>query len=262
MLRVAISTDYPGHPDVLKNVAFDMAPGEILGLVGQSGSGKSTLALAILRLLQYRGGTVRGRIEFEGRDLASIPEKLARTYRGRQIAFVPQSPATSLNPALRLRSLISEAWRAHNPRPISQDAMLHLLQQVSLPAQPDFLALRSGQLSIGQGQRLLIALALLHHPRLIIADEPTSALDLITQQEILRLFREISATSGTAILFISHDLMSVAQICDRVAILYQGELVEIGATSQMFERPRHPYSQRLIGAIPRLEFDRSALTHA
>jgi ABC-type glutathione transport system ATPase component len=256
MLQVQLSADYPGKRDVLRNVTFDIAAGEVVGLVGQSGSGKSTLALALLRLLQYRGGTLRGKIVFDGQDLLSCPEKRIRAWRGRQIAYVPQSPATSLNQALRVRTIISETWRAHNSRPLSQDAMLNLLAQVSLPPHVDFLNLRSGQLSIGQGQRLLIALAVLHQPRLIIADEPTSALDLITQQEILQLFRRIADESGAAILFISHDLTSVAQICDRVAILYQGELIETGTTRQIFENPQHPYAQRLIGALPRLGFPR------
>ena len=255
MLHVAISADYPGKKDVLRDVRFDMSRGEVLGLVGQSGSGKSTLALALLRILEFRGGTVRGHIVFEGQDLGALPEKLVRTWRGRRIAYVPQSPASSLNPALRIRTLIGEAWLAHNSRALSQEAMLDLLGEVSLPAQPDFLNLRSGELSIGQGQRLLIALALLHRPGLIVADEPTSALDLITQQDILKLFRRISDSGGTAILFISHDLTSVAQICDRVAVLYQGEIIEIGSTSQVFLQPRHPYAQRLIAALPRMNLD-------
>jgi ABC-type dipeptide/oligopeptide/nickel transport system ATPase component len=250
MLQVAISADYPEKKNVLRDVAFDMSPGEVLGLVGQSGSGKSTLALALLRLLHFRGGTVRGRIVFEGQDLAAIPEKIARTYRGRKIAYVPQSPTASLNAALRIRTLISEAWRAHSQWPLPEPTMLDLLRQVSLPAEPDFLNMRCGQLSVGQGQRLLIALALLHRPKLIVADEPTSALDLITQQEILRLFRCISDESGTAILFISHDLTSVAQICDRVAILFEGEIIESGTTHEVFDHPRHPYAQRLIGSLP------------
>src|ERR1019366_7611470 len=127
-------------------------------------SGKSTLALALLRLLHFRGGTVRGRIVFEGRDLAALPEKLVRPWRGRRIAYVPQSPVSSLNPALRIRTLIGEAWLAHNSHALPQEGMLDLLSQVSLPAEPDFLYLRSGELSVGQGQRLLIALALLHKP--------------------------------------------------------------------------------------------------
>ncbi len=262
MLRVELSADSPGKKNVLRDVTFDMTPGEVLGLVGQSGSGKSTLALALLRLLHFRGGVVRGRIVFEGQDLGTSPEKLVRTYRGRKIAYVPQSPATSLNQALRVRTLISEAWRAHNPRPIEEPAMLDLLNQVSLPVEADFLNLRSGQLSIGQGQRLLIALAVLHGPRLIVADEPTSALDLITQQEILRLFRRISDDSGTAILFISHDLTSVAQICDRVAILFEGQIIELAPTREVFEQPRHPYAQRLIGALPRLPLDSRHLVSA
>jgi ABC-type glutathione transport system ATPase component len=254
MLHVELTADYPNKPHVLRDVAFDISPGEVLGLVGQSGSGKSTLALALLRLLHYRGGSVRGKILFEGRDLLSTSEKHVRSIRGRQIAYVPQSPATSLNPALRIRTLISEAWRAHSSQPISREAMLQLLAQVSLPSHDEFLERRSGQLSIGQGQRLLIALAILHQPRLIIADEPTSALDLITQQEILQLFRRIADQTGAAILFISHDLNSVAQICDRVAILYQGQLIESGPTRAIFDQPQHPYAQRLIGALPRLGF--------
>jgi ABC-type dipeptide/oligopeptide/nickel transport system ATPase component len=253
MLHVAISADYPGKPDVLRNVTFHMADGELLGLVGQSGSGKSTLALALLNLLHFRGGAVRGRILFEEQNLLGLPERVARTYRGRKIAYVPQSPSSSLNQTLRIRSLISEAWRAHNPDAISTAAMLDLLNQVSLPPEPGFLNLRGGQLSVGQGQRLLIALALLHRPRLIVADEATSALDLITQQDILHLFQQIGK-SGTAVLFISHDLTSVARICDRVAILYAGEIIEIGPTRQVFERPQHPYAQRLMGALPQFAF--------
>jgi ABC-type dipeptide/oligopeptide/nickel transport system ATPase component len=259
MLHVEISAGYPGKENVLRDVTFDMSRGEVLGLVGESGSGKSTLALALLRLLPFRGGSVRGRMVFEGQDLADLSEKQVRTYRGRRLAYVPQSPASSLNAALRIRTLISESWLAHNPRALSQEAMLSLLNEVSLPGTPDFLNLRSGELSIGQGQRLLIALAILHRPALIIADEPTSALDLITQQEILKLFRRISDTSGTAILFISHDLTSVAQICDRVAVLYQGQIIEIGPTSQVFLRPSHPYAQRLIAALPQLNLHPRAI---
>jgi ABC-type dipeptide/oligopeptide/nickel transport system ATPase component len=252
MLQVALSADYPGKKNVLRDVKFEMSRGEVLGLVGQSGSGKSTLAMAVLRLLHFRGGTVRGRIVFEAQDLVSLPERQLGGYRGRQIAYVPQSPSTSLNQALKIRTLFAEAWRAHRSQPISQEDMLDLLTQVSLPTSADFLNSRAGQLSIGQGQRLLIALALLHQPRLIVADEPTSALDLITQQEVLRLFRGIADQSGTAILFISHDLTSVAQICDRVAILYEGEIVETGETHEVFERPKHEYAKRLIGALPRI----------
>jgi len=261
MLHVAISADYPGKPNVLREVAFDMCPGEVLGLVGESGSGKSTLALALLRLLEFRGGKVRGRMVFDGQDLAVLSETQVRTYRGRRIAYVPQSPSSSLNAALRIRTLIGEAWLAHNSRALSEEAMLHLLNEVSLPAHRDFLQLRSGELSVGQGQRLLIALAILHRPSLIIADEPTSALDLITQQDILKLFRRISDSGGTAILFISHDLSSVAQICDRVAVLYQGEIIEIGPTAEVFLQPRHPYAQRLMAALPRLNFQPQIPSH-
>jgi len=255
MLQVTISASYAGKQDVLRDVAFSMQGGEILGLVGQSGSGKSTLALAILQLLQYRGGSVSGSIVFAGQELARLPEKRVREYRGREIAYVPQSPTSSLNQGMRLRTLILETWRAHSSQPITRQNMVDLLNQVSLPAHCDFLNLRAGELSVGQGQRLLIALALLHRPKLIVADEPTSALDLITQQEILRLFRRICNDSGTGILFISHDLAAVAQICDRVAILSEGQIVEIGPTAEVFDRPKHPYAQRLIAALPRVDVE-------
>ncbi len=252
MLRVDLSADYPGKKDVLKSVRFEIARGEVLGLAGQSGSGKSTIALSLLRLLHLKGGIMRGHVILEGEDLAEMPESRVRLYRGRDIAYVPQSPSSSLNPMLRIRSLISETWRAHKTNAISEHTMLGLLRQVSLPASPEFLNLRASQLSVGQGQRLLIGLALLHQPKLIVADEPTSALDLITQQEILCLFRKITDESGTAILYISHDLTSVLQLCDRVAILFDGRIVEAGPTADVFRSPQHPYAQRLIGALPRL----------
>lgn len=252
MLRVDLSADYPGKKDVLRDVCFHMDRGEVLGLIGESGSGKSTLGLALLRLLHLKGGFTRGRVILEGVDLAALPESRMRAYRGRDISYVPQSPSTSFSPRFRIRNVISEAWRAHQAKSMPEQAMLELLQAVSLPASRDFLSLRCDQLSVGQGQRLLIGLALLHNPKLIVADEPTSALDLITQQEILRLFREISDRSGTAILYISHDLTSVLQLCDRVAILWQGQIVETGPTGEIFRFPRHPYARRLIGALPQV----------
>jgi ABC-type dipeptide/oligopeptide/nickel transport system ATPase component len=225
----------------------------VLGLVGQSGSGKSTLALAILGLLDKKRSQTEGTIRFQEFDLLKLSERHLRSLRGRAISLVLQSPLSSLNPALRIRTQLKEAWRAHASGESAQcsEAIRSSLQSVSLPADDDFLRKYSSQMSVGQAQRVLIAMAVMHHPALLIADEATSALDVITQSEILSLFRELNRSTGMAILYISHDLASVAGICDRIAILHQGEIVECGVTAQIFSRPQHEYTQRLMAALPR-----------
>jgi peptide/nickel transport system ATP-binding protein len=248
LLSVQISAEYaPGRP-VLRDVSFTMEHGEVLGLVGQSGSGKSTLAMALLRLLAMRGGRVTGSIQLAGRELTGLSEREMRRIRGRQIGFVPQSPASALNPALRVRTHVEEAWRAHTREP---SAFPQLLESVSLPGDDAFLKRYPSQLSVGQGQRFLIAMGILHRPPLLIADEPTSALDVITQAGILQLFARLNRELGMAVLYISHDLLSIASLCHRVAILHRGELVEIGATERIFRDPQHPYTRELVSAIPR-----------
>jgi peptide/nickel transport system ATP-binding protein len=244
LLSVQLSAEYtPGKP-VLRGVTFAMEPGEVLGLVGQSGSGKSTLAMAVLRLLPFLGGRSNGSIQLSGRELTGLSEPEMRSIRGRQIGFVPQSPAAALNPALRLRTHLEEAWRAHKP---GSGAFRALMESVSLPGDDAFLKRYPAQLSVGQGQRFLIAMGIMHSPPLLIADEPTSALDVITQAEILALFARLDM----GLLYISHDLLSIASLCHRVAILHLGELVEIGPTEQIFRTPRHPYTRELLQAIPR-----------
>ncbi|MCU1260504.1 MAG: transporter related protein [Bryobacterales bacterium] len=248
LLSVDISAEYAPGRRVLRGVNFVMEPGEVLGLVGQSGSGKSTLAMALLRLLGMRGGRVSGSIRLDGRELTGLSEREMRSIRGRQIGFVPQSPASALNPALRVRTHLEEAWRAHARGPGS---FRKLLESVSLPSDEDFLKRYPAQLSVGQGQRFLIAMGILHRPLLLIADEPTSALDVITQAEILSLFARLNRDLGMALLYISHDLLSIASLCHRVAILHEGEVVEIGAAEQIFRDPRHAYTRELVRAIPR-----------
>lgn len=248
LLSVRISAEYtPGRP-VLRDVNFTMEPGEVLGLVGQSGSGKSTLGMALLRLLAMRGGRVTGSIKLQDRELSGLSEREMRSLRGRQIGFVPQSPASALNPALRVRTHLEEAWRAHTREP---SAFPRLLESVSLPGDDAFLKRYPAQLSVGQGQRFLIAMGIMHGPPLLLADEPTSALDVITQAEILQLFARLNRELGMGLLYISHDLLSIASLCHRVAILHQGELVEIGPTAQIFQNPQHAYTQELVRAIPR-----------
>lgn len=248
LLRVRISADYPGKPGVLRELSLELAPGEIVGLVGRSGEGKSTLILSVLGLLGLKNGVCRGSIEFEGRELIGLPEKEMRKLRGLKIALVPQSPLAALNPSLRLGAQLDETWRAHRRgKPEWQD----LLAGVSLPAEESFLRLYPRNLSVGMAQRFLIALALLHRPALLLADEPTSALDTITQAEILALFRRLNRETGVGILYISHDLASVAALCSRVAILQKGDLVECAPTAEIFRAPAHPYTRQLIAAIPR-----------
>ncbi|HKW63350.1 MAG TPA: ABC transporter ATP-binding protein [Candidatus Acidoferrum sp.] len=252
LLSARISVDYPNKPGVLKNLSLDIQRGEIVGLVGESGSGKSTLALALLQLLQLKGAKVRGEVIFQGENLLEKRESQLRDIRGRQISVVLQSPLTSLNPALRIRAQLNEAWRAHagGTGEKCHAAIRTALRSVSLPDDDEFLKRRPSQLSVGQGQRVIIAMAILHRPALLIADEPTSALDTITQSEILSLFSRLNRELDMAILYISHDLLSVAALCHRVAILRDGEIVECDGPDAIFESPRHPYTQRLIAALP------------
>ena len=254
VLATRVSVRYGDRPPVLRDVSLEIRRGEVLGLVGQSGSGKSTLAMAILGLLDRKSVRAEGAIEFDGCDLLKLRERELRELRGRRIALVLQSPLSSLNPALKIRTQLKEAWRAHASGSTADGdgAIRAALESVSLPSSNEFLRKYPSQMSVGQAQRVLIAMAVLHRPALLIADEATSALDVITQSEILALFRALNRSSGMAILYISHDLASVAGICDRIAILHEGQIVETGTTQQVLTSPRHEYTQRLMAAMPQM----------
>ncbi|HEX4783702.1 MAG TPA: ABC transporter ATP-binding protein [Candidatus Sulfotelmatobacter sp.] len=254
LLAAKISVRYGDRAPVLRDISLEIGRGEVLGLVGQSGSGKSTLAMAILGLLDRKSVRTEGRIDFDGRDLLALRERELRELRGRQIALVLQSPLSSLNPALKIRTQLREAWRAHAAGSSAdcEETIREALQSVSLPSDEEFRRKYPGQMSVGQAQRVLIAMAVIHRPALLIADEATSALDVITQSEILALFRELNRNFGMAILYISHDLASVAGICDRIAILHQGQIVETGMTEQVLTSPHHEYTQRLMAAMPKM----------
>jgi ABC-type glutathione transport system ATPase component len=256
VLSTDISVDYPLNPGVLRNISIDVFAGEIVGLIGQSGSGKSTLALAIPRLLGHTGARIRGRILLLGKDLMLCDERSLRAVRGRLVSLVPQSPAAALNPALRIGTHFREAWLAHSREPWDRHTgdLSRLLTSAGLPSDKAFLRRFPGEISVGQAQRVLIVMALLHRPPLLIADEPTSALDLITQREVLLVLAAMGRENQTSILFISHDLLAVAAICSRIAILHEGEIVESGPTKDVLRAPQHPYTSQLVNALPSCDF--------
>jgi ABC-type glutathione transport system ATPase component len=251
LLQVHLRAAY-GKRCVLEDVEFSLDAGEALGMVGTSGAGKTTLVMALLGLLPLRGGKTSGEVLIDGINLLTMPAREARQIRGRRIALVPQSPMTALNPAVSLQSHFEEAWRAHDSsgRKALESRLQQLMHEVQLPAGDDaFLRRKPGQISVGQAQRVLVALALLHRPAILIADEPTSALDPVTQAEIIKLLRQLTRRHGTALLYISHDLLSVLQLCDRLAVLHFGTIVECMQIAQI-EQAQHPATLSLLSALP------------
>lgn len=237
---------------VLRDLALTIAPGERVGLAGQSGSGKSTLALALLRLLRWKGASAEGSLRLDGREVLQASETEWRKIRGRRIALVLQGAESALNPALRLRDQVRLAWEIHagDWRGTGLPRTVELFERCGLPADGEFLGRFPSQISIGQAQRVLIATALLHRPSLLVADEVTSALDVLTTREVLATLAEVNRSYGTAILFVSHDLLALRTLCDRIDILAGGTIVESRPAEEIFQNPRDPYTQRLIAALP------------
>jgi ABC-type glutathione transport system ATPase component len=251
-----LSAGYHGKGEILRNIKLEIGAGEIVGLVGESGSGKSTLTLAVLQLLFLKNGYSKGSVRLNGKELVGLSESELREIRGRDIGLVLQSPTSSLNPALKIGTQLYETWRAHKPgnRKECIPIFLELLRSLNLEADEKFLQNKPSQISVGQAQRVLIAMAILHHPAVVIADEPTSALDVITQKEVLGIFRQLARERNIAILFVSHDLMAVSSLCDRIAILREGEIVESGPTARVLTSPQHFYTKQLVSALPHPEF--------
>ncbi len=241
--------------NVVNRMSFSIAPGETLGLAGESGCGKSTTGFA---LFGYRrpGSRIRaGSVQFEGLDLLSLDERALQHIRGAEIFLVPQNPASTLTPSMRVGRQVIETLESHkisSGRREAEERTLELFAQVGLP-QPGEIAQRyPHQLSGGQQQRVVIAIALACQPKLVVLDEPTTALDVTTQARILRLLDRLKTEHGMSVLYITHNLGVLAQICNRVAVMYAGELVEVAPTAELFNNPRHPYTRGLIAAVPRL----------
>ena len=239
-------------------VSFDVSPGQTLGLVGESGCGKSVTSLAIMGLLPERGNTVTGQALYEGTDLLSLSRSELRDRRGRDIAMIFQDPLSSLNPVVPIGLQVTEVMERHRgmSRKEAMPEARDLLERVGIPDPKARLRNYPHQLSGGMRQRALIAMALACSPRLLIADEPTTALDVTIQAQILALLKELVEDTGTALVMITHDLGVVAGLCDEVNVLYGGRIVERGERHKLFAHAGHPYTNGLLGSIPRLDAPR------
>lgn len=250
-LKTAFITD-EGQALAVNGVSLKVKPGEIVGLVGESGSGKSVTGFSIMRLVDEPGRIVGGQINYKGQNLLDLTEKQMRQLRGNRIAMIFQDPMMTLNPVLRIDTQMIETLRAHEK--ISRtDARLRAAQALALmgvPSPEERLNSYPHQLSGGMRQRVAIAIALLLKPDLIIADEPTTALDVTIQAQILAEIQKLAQDSGTALIWITHDLSVVAGLADRLAVMYAGKIVETGTIDQVLTQPQHPYTEGLINSLP------------
>jgi oligopeptide/dipeptide ABC transporter ATP-binding protein len=259
-LEVTIRTD-EGDIRPVAGVSFQLRRGETLGLVGESGCGKSITALSLMGLLPPTARVSRGRIAFDGRDLLTLSEDERRRLRGSEMAMVFQEPMTSLNPVYTVGDQIAEAIRLHQglPKSLARERAIEMLRKVGIPSPERRVDEYPHQMSGGMRQRVMIAMALSCNPKLLIADEPTTALDVTIQAQILELMKELRDEFGMAIIIITHDLGVVAEMADRVAVMYAGRIVEEGDVRTIFGRPSHPYTEGLLRSIPRLDQARGRL---
>ena len=254
-LAVEFASDR-GVVRAVQGISFDVAEGEILGVVGESGSGKSVAALSVMRMIPQPPGRVSAdELSFDGSDLLGLSEAAAREVRGHHIAMVFQDPMRSLNPVLTIGRQVTEGLRQHLQlgRDAARRRAVELLEMVGIPRAAERLAAYPHQFSGGMRQRVMIAIALSCHPRLLIADEATTALDVTIQAQIVELVKRLARDLGTSVIWISHDLGVVAGLCDRVQVMYAGRIVETGSVDDVFDRPSHGYTLGLIGSTPRVD---------
>jgi oligopeptide/dipeptide ABC transporter ATP-binding protein len=258
-LRTRFDTE-AGPVHVVRGVGFDIEKGKTLGIVGESGSGKSVTSMAVMRLLPKPSGVIEGgEVLFNGEDVLKFPAQKMRSIRGKKVSMIFQEPMTALNPVHTVRRQLAESYELHFPQMTPKevhDASLKMLQDVGIPAPEKRLDEYPHQLSGGMRQRVMIAIALACSPDILIADEPTTALDVTIQAQILQLIKKLQKDKGMAVIFITHDLGVIAEICDEVVVMYAGRVVERAPVLELFQKPKHPYTQGLLESIPRLEDER------
>ncbi|RFU60746.1 ABC transporter ATP-binding protein [Peribacillus glennii] len=241
-----------GQIPVVNNIDFDIKPGEVLGIVGESGCGKSVTSLSIMGLIPTATGKVEGEILFKGENLANATEARMRQIRGNDIAMIFQEPMTSLNPVFTIGEQLIESLRIHRKwnKKTAMARAVEMLKLVGLPRAEELVKEYPHQLSGGMRQRVMIAMAMICEPKLLIADEPTTALDVTIQAQILELMKKLNQETDTAIMMITHDLGVVAEMCERVLVMYAGKVVEEGDVKTIFQNPKHPYTIGLIQSVP------------
>ena len=245
----------------LDDISFDIAPGEILGVVGESGAGKSLTGSAIIGLLDPPGRIAAGEIRFDGRRIDNLPYEAMRKIRGRHIGAIFQDPLTSLNPLYTIGRQLIETIQTHLPLGTAEarTRAIKLLEETGIPAAAQRIDQYPHQFSGGMRQRVVIALALAAEPRLIVADEPTTALDVSIQAQIISLLKRLCKEHGAAVMLVTHDMGVIAETCDRVAVMYAGRIAEIGPVASVIHAPAHPYTAGLMGSIPAMDHDRERL---
>ncbi len=254
IIDLRVELDDGEHEDIVDDVSFAVRAGEVMGLVGESGSGKTTVGLAILGHTRRGARIGRGEVRIEGRDILSLPALERQHLRGKLVSYVPQDPASALNPAMRVGAQLDEALSEHGYGSSTErrDRIVETLAEVFLPEDEAFLRRYPHQLSGGQQQRIGLAMAFANRPRVIVLDEPTTGLDVTTQAHVLDTVRHLCQVHGVAAVYVSHDLAVVATLASRVAVMYAGRVVEVGPTGALFQRAAHPYTRRLVEAIPEL----------
>lgn len=248
-----------GEVQAVRGVSLTVGKGEILGIVGESGSGKSVTAMSVLRLLSDTARIKEGTITFQGQDLIQMPKKELRGIRGEKISMIFQDPMSSLNPLIPVGRQVEEMIREHDPGRRKEDVkkdVLELFEKVRIPEPEKRYGCFPHEFSGGMRQRVMIAMALANKPDLLIADEPTTALDVTIQDQILRQLRELEKEYGTSIIFITHDLGVVAELCDRVAVMYGGLIMEEAPIDDIFEKTGHPYTMGLLASVPDMDQDK------